>query len=371
MIELKCKPLKIPLVINSRYDIRELGGFEFHPGIDYGATLGTPIYAVDNGYVAVTGNDAPGYGLYVVLDHGRYSTLYAHLKGHILRTGQLVKAGDVIGYVGMTGLTSGPHLHFEIRDCSYNDKNFWLKSNLKGRHVMCIDPEKFVEEAAEVPKVDSTVIYKQYNNNIHELKGNPTDLDVKIVDKRIWDITEWTNIVNGTFFWRDAQGKTYSTSPLIVDGVIYQQYCNHSKPQSVFIIYKDGTVALQKVTDVKQIANFSNVRIALGGIGLRNTLDKNFKYDPAGEGFSGVYADVLRKTNKTVVGYSKTTGKVYLLAVRNITHDDLIKLISTGESYDIAVSLDGGGSTFMDANKKYVFEGENTRRIHNIIGFNL
>ena len=152
---------------------------------------------------------------------------------------------------------------------------------------------------------------------------------------------------------------------------MYQRYCNHGQPQSVFIIYKDGKVDLQKITDVYNIKDFKNVKLAVGGIGLRNTLDNTFKYNPAAEGFKGTYADVLRKTNKTVIGYSKITGKVYLLAVRNITHGDLIKLISTGEEYDIALSLDGGGSTFMDASKQYVFEGQNSRRIHNIIGFGL
>ena len=228
------------------------------------------------------------------------------------------------------------------------------------------------EEVVGEPKIKGEVIYKKYNDNIHEMQGEVSDLGIKVVDKKIWDITEWTNMVNGSFFWLDSNGKTYSTSPLVIDGVIYQRYCNHTKPQSVFIIYKDNTVALQKVTDVYNVKDFNNVKHLIGGIGLRNTLDSSFKYDPAGEGFSGVYADVLRTTNKTVVGYNKKHNKIYLLAVRNIHHNDLVKLVadnSADSAYDICVSLDGGGSTIFEYNKDYIVQGDPNRRIHNIVGF--
>ena len=75
-----------------------------------------------------------------------------------------------------------------------------------------------------------------------------------------------------------------------------------------------------------------------------------------------------------MLGYNRNLNKVYLLVVRNVTHDELIKIISdnsSGEAYDVSISTDGGGSTFMDANNQYVFQGENARRIHNILGFNL
>lgn len=223
-------------------------------------------------------------------------------------------------------------------------------------------------------EVDNVVRYKKYNDRIHELRGNATGLDAKIVDKKIWDITEYTNCTNGTFFWHDDKGNTYSTSPLIIDGIVYQRYCNHKLPQSVFVIYKDGTVTLQKVTDVYNLKDFKNIRLAIGGIGLRNTQDSSFRYSPVSEGFKGKFADVLAKRNKTVLGYNEKLNKVYLLVVKNASHSELLKLIydnSAGEAYDIAISVDGGGSTFMDANNEYVFQGENSRRIHNIIGFGL
>jgi hypothetical protein len=216
------------------------------------------------------------------------------------------------------------------------------------------------------------VTYKTYGTRIHELKGEPLNLTARIVDKRIWDITNVTNCTNGSFYWYDDEGRTYATSPLVVDGTVHQRFCNHEKPQSVFVIYKDGTVELQRVTDVYHLKDFYNIKLAIGGVGLRNTQDKNFRYSPVSEGFEGKYADVLRIANKTVLGYSKTLNKVYLLVVKNASHGELLRIISdnsSGEAYDIAVSLDGGGSTFMDALGKYVFEGNNQRRIHNIIGF--
>ena len=228
------------------------------------------------------------------------------------------------------------------------------------------------------------VEYKKYNNGMTEIKGEVKDLGTAIVDKRIWDITEFTNCTNGTLYWV-ADGKTYATSILYHKGVIYQHIAEHYNrfgcPQSVFIVYKDGTVGLKRIHSLSEL-DLSKVSFVAGGVGLRNTQDSNFKYDPTAEGFkrdinkiTGKIEDhrgVLVKRNKTVLGYNKRLDKAYLLTVPNATHDELIKLISVGEEhYDIAISLDGGGSTFMDALGKYVFEGENSRRIHNIIGFGL
>lgn len=229
-----------------------------------------------------------------------------------------------------------------------------------------------------------TVEFKKYSNGMTELKGNAADLSVKVVDKKIWDITEYTNCTNGTFYWYNANGTTYATSILYEDGITYQGVANHyynfGCPQSVFIIYKDGTVDMKRIYFLSEL-DLSKVRLVVGGLGLRNIFDSSFRYSPVSEGFKAGYnkqgkwedqSGVLRKTNKTVLGYNKRLNKVYLLTVPNISHADLLKIVSTGEEpYDIAVSLDGGGSTFMDANNQYVFQGQNSRRIHNIIGFNL
>ncbi len=88
-----------------------------HNGVDYAAPLGTPVLATADGRVESLGWNG-GYGNTVVLDHGgAYSTLYAHLSRipANLSAGQRVAQGDVIGYVGQTGLASGPHLHYEFR----------------------------------------------------------------------------------------------------------------------------------------------------------------------------------------------------------------------------------------------------------------
>ncbi len=88
-----------------------------HKGIDYGAPTGTRVKATGNGTVEYVGMQG-GYGKVVVLRHqGRYTTLYGHLSGFAagLRKGSRVSQGDVIGFVGATGLASGPHLHYEFR----------------------------------------------------------------------------------------------------------------------------------------------------------------------------------------------------------------------------------------------------------------
>ncbi len=94
----------------------------FHTGIDLVNIPGTPIYAASDGTV-VTVRDMMidghyyGYGKYVVIGHNaKYSSLYAHLMSYIVSTGQEVKKGDIIGYLGNTGWSTGPHLHFEIWD---------------------------------------------------------------------------------------------------------------------------------------------------------------------------------------------------------------------------------------------------------------
>ena len=91
-----------------------LGYWRMHNGIDIGAAHGTDIYASDGGLV-VTSTTSSSYGEYVMIAHGegRY-TLYAHMSKRIVKEGDTVSQGDVIGYVGSTGYATGPHIHFEI-----------------------------------------------------------------------------------------------------------------------------------------------------------------------------------------------------------------------------------------------------------------
>ena len=86
-----------------------------HTGVDFGATAGTPIRAAADGEVAFVGSRG-GYGQTTIVDHGRsLATLYAHQSSILVRAGQAVKRGQVIGRVGSTGYSTGPHLHFEVR----------------------------------------------------------------------------------------------------------------------------------------------------------------------------------------------------------------------------------------------------------------
>ena len=89
-----------------------------HPlGIDIGAKSGAPVVASAAGTVTFAGGDACcSYGYYVVVDHGGgYRTLYAHLSDFVVGRGQAVRQGQLLGYVGETGASFGPHLHFEVQ----------------------------------------------------------------------------------------------------------------------------------------------------------------------------------------------------------------------------------------------------------------
>lgn len=88
---------------------------KFHAGMDFSAKTGTPIYATGDGVVDRADNTASGYGNHIVIRHGfGYETLYGHLSKYKVRAGQRVKRGDVIGYVGSTGRSEAPHLHYEV-----------------------------------------------------------------------------------------------------------------------------------------------------------------------------------------------------------------------------------------------------------------
>ena len=102
-----------PGSITSRYGYRRSG---FHHGVDIAAPVGTPVIAADSGTVTFSGW-LPYYGIAVMIDHGggKIVTVYGHLSKTLVKVGQTVKRGQVIGNVGSTGRSTGPHLHFEIR----------------------------------------------------------------------------------------------------------------------------------------------------------------------------------------------------------------------------------------------------------------
>jgi len=88
---------------------------KLHTGMDFTAPQGTPIYSTGDGKIEKVRRSRKGYGNHVIIDHGYgYQTLYAHMKKYIVYRGQKVKRGEIIGYVGSTGTSVAPHLHYEV-----------------------------------------------------------------------------------------------------------------------------------------------------------------------------------------------------------------------------------------------------------------
>ena len=111
-------PLQIPLVVTSRYGYRHhpvTRRYQLHEGIDFRAAIGTRVYASRAGKVIFAGPNN-GYGKVVGIEHeDNFATWYGHLSRIRVRVGQTVTQGKVIGLSGNTGISTGPHLHFEIR----------------------------------------------------------------------------------------------------------------------------------------------------------------------------------------------------------------------------------------------------------------
>ena len=105
------------VVITSPYGYRYHpidGGYRFHNGVDLAVAQGTPVYATKSGTVT-TATFSSGYGYYVTINHGDgFSSLYGHMTHYTVSSGDYVNQGDLIGYVGSTGYSTGPHLHFTM-----------------------------------------------------------------------------------------------------------------------------------------------------------------------------------------------------------------------------------------------------------------
>jgi murein DD-endopeptidase MepM/ murein hydrolase activator NlpD len=113
----------------SNKDLRRIGSYfgtrmdpfykvrKFHEGMDFSAPVGTEIYATGNGAIEMAGRDnGGGYGNEIIIDHGySYKTVYAHLSRIFVKPGQKILRGQIIGYVGNTGKSTSPHLHYEVR----------------------------------------------------------------------------------------------------------------------------------------------------------------------------------------------------------------------------------------------------------------
>ena len=122
---------------------------KFHAGMDFSANTGTPVYATGNGRVKKAGWQS-GYGKIIIVDHGfGYETWYAHLNKYNVRVGQKVIRGEVIGEVGNTGKSTGPHLHYEVhlKGKVMNPVNYYFMD------MSAEEYDKMIELAANQGKV--------------------------------------------------------------------------------------------------------------------------------------------------------------------------------------------------------------------------
>lgn len=218
--------------------------------------------------------------------------------------------------------------------------------------------------------IKNKITYSETPNGTRQIFLPPEKLNIDVYPSLKNNNTfKYKYAINATFF---GGNPVYSTSPLIVDGKIYRWSSNYDKPQSCFIIYKDNSVDMKRLKSVSDLENkLYSVRHLIGGIGLIDKRDKNFKYDLAGEGFDGsIGIGVSRKCNKTVLAYIKKTNQIVFLTRPNIYHShpqkyDLIKLCKDCE-FTFAVALDGSGSTFMIADEEYKLKGDG-RGIYSVL----
>ncbi|AWG23796.1 M23 family metallopeptidase [Flavobacterium kingsejongi] len=113
---------------------------KFHAGMDFSSKTGTPVYVTGDGVVERADNTASGYGNHIVVRHGYgYETLYGHLSKYKVRAGERVKRGDIIGYVGSTGRSEAPHLHYEVHKNGevVNPLNFYY-GNISAKEYLVI-----------------------------------------------------------------------------------------------------------------------------------------------------------------------------------------------------------------------------------------
>ncbi len=118
---------------------------KMHTGMDFAAPTGSPVYATGEGKIRTVESSHRGYGNNIIIDHGYgYQTLYAHLSRFDCKPGQVVKRGDIIGYVGSTGQSTAPHLHYEVlKDAKHIDPiNFFFND------LTPMEYEKMIELSA-------------------------------------------------------------------------------------------------------------------------------------------------------------------------------------------------------------------------------
>ncbi len=119
----------------------------FHHGIDFGGKEGTPVYATADGIVEFAGFSNGGYGNMVVIDHNfGFRTLYGHMLSDLkVSSGTYIKKGTLIGYLGNSGRSTGPHLHYEIK---------YLRNTIDPKSFLSADEQHFATLLKETPRID-------------------------------------------------------------------------------------------------------------------------------------------------------------------------------------------------------------------------
>jgi murein DD-endopeptidase MepM/ murein hydrolase activator NlpD len=162
----------------------------YHTGIDYGANCGTHVKSVTSGTIIKVGFDS-GFGNYVMVNHGEFLALYAHLSGFNCNTWQHLEEGQVLGFIGTTGFSTGCHLHFETKRLGSGLYNGWfnpVEIFNKGGNVNLLDkygyqlgvtPKTFAHlsnpDEAKVVGVNLAAYNMRvlYGNNFIQIKGKP------------------------------------------------------------------------------------------------------------------------------------------------------------------------------------------------------
>ena len=181
-------PLSIAAAITSPFGWRThpvTGNGRFHTGTDLGGELGTPVLAAYAGQVAIA-DWLGGYGLTVVLNHQKNSqeTLYGHLSELFVKPGEFVKQGDTIGRVGSTGMSTGPHLHFEIRQMTAQgwvaiDPGSQLEFAL-ARMIGTLEIAKLPPKMPEILAAKDLKGFKDLENNLPQLPPLPVGMDIEV-----------------------------------------------------------------------------------------------------------------------------------------------------------------------------------------------
>ncbi|WP_293152341.1 MULTISPECIES: peptidoglycan DD-metalloendopeptidase family protein [unclassified Microcoleus] len=180
-------PLSIAAEITSPFGWRThpvMGYGKFHTGTDLGAPMGTPVLAAYAGQVAIA-DWLGGYGLTVVLSHSKQSqeTLYGHLSELFVKPGEFVKQGDTIGRVGSTGMSTGPHLHFEIRQMTAQG---WVAIDPGAQLEFAVAKMIGTLETAKIPQMpkfvetQSASALKDLENDLPQLPPLPVGMDIEV-----------------------------------------------------------------------------------------------------------------------------------------------------------------------------------------------